>query len=76
MMDQSDRELFVGLWEQLKRIADALDRAVPFEVPVDYSQVKPADLGDYTVVTPALRKQWADEEEQATRLGRDLVKPR
>jgi D-serine dehydratase len=46
--------------QTLTRIANALDRAIP--QPPDRTGVIPSDLKDLTVVTPALRRQWEQDE--------------
>ncbi len=56
----------------LERIAKALDRMEPIPEPRNLRPSKPADLEDLTVVTPALRHQWAEEAKHQADLTRDL----
>jgi hypothetical protein len=63
MTEENEARIVLSLMtieKHLGRIAAALDRAVP--VPADRIHGEPAGLDALTVVTPALRRKWLQEE--------------
>ena len=68
MLDEHEWAAIDGLFDQLKRIADAVERISP--PPPDRSKMVPAEVGALSRPTLADQAQWErDDETERQRIG-------